>query len=32
MDEVFERFCERSPFSVMTRATFERLFSDEALD
>jgi hypothetical protein len=31
-DVVFERFCERSPFSVMTRATFERLFSDEALD
>jgi hypothetical protein len=32
MDEVFERFCQRSPFSVMTRATFERLFGDDALD
>src|SRR2546421_4224349 len=32
MDEVFERFCERSPFSVMARATLERLFGDEALD
>jgi hypothetical protein len=32
MDEVFERFCEGSPFSVMTRATLEHLFADSFLD
>jgi Transposase DDE domain len=32
MDEVFERFCEKSPFSVMTRATLEHLFADSFLD
>lgn len=32
MDEVFERFVERSPFSVMTRATLENLFADSFLD
>jgi Transposase DDE domain len=32
MDEVFERFVEKSPFSVMTRATLERLFADSFLD
>jgi hypothetical protein len=32
MDEVFERFCEGSPFSVMARATLEHLFADSFLD
>jgi hypothetical protein len=32
MDEVFGRFCEQSPFSVMTRATLEFLFADSCLD
>lgn len=32
MDEVFGRFCEGSPFSVMTRATLEHLFADSFLD
>jgi hypothetical protein len=32
MDQVFERFVERSPFSVMTRATLEHLFADSFLD
>jgi hypothetical protein len=32
MDEVFGRFCEGSPFSVMTRATLENLFADSFLD
>jgi len=32
MDEVFERFCQQSPFSVMTRASLEYLFADSFLD
>ena len=32
MDEVFERFAQQSPFSVMTRATLEHLFHDAFLD
>jgi len=32
MEQVFERFVERSPFSVMTRATLEHLFADSFLD
>jgi len=32
METVFERFVEQSPFSVMTRATFENLLSDSFLD
>jgi IS4 transposase len=32
MAEVFERFVQHSPFSVMTRATLEHLFSDSFLD
>jgi Transposase DDE domain len=32
MDEVFERFCEKSPFSVMARAALEHLFADPFLD
>ena len=32
MDQVFERFVEQSPFSVMTRATLEHLFADSFLD
>ena len=32
MDEVFERFVQQSPFSVMTRATLEHLFHDSFLD
>lgn len=32
MDEVFERFAQQSPFSVMTRASLEHLFADAFLD
>ncbi len=32
MDEVFERFVQKSPFSVLTRATLEHLFADSFLD
>jgi hypothetical protein len=32
MDEVFERFTQQSPFSVMTRATLEHLFADDLLN
>lgn len=32
LDEVFDRFAEKSPFSVMTRATLEHLFADSFLD
>lgn len=32
MDEVFERFVQQSPLSVMTRATLEHLFHDSFLD
>jgi hypothetical protein len=32
MDEVFARFTEQSPFSVMTRATLEHLFADDFLN
>ena len=32
MDEVFDRFTQQSPFSVMTRATLEHLFADDLLN
>lgn len=32
MEQVFERFVQQSPFSVMTRATLEHLFHDSFLD
>jgi hypothetical protein len=32
MDQVFDRFVEQSPFSVMTRVALENLFADPFLD